>query len=356
MPLVSQLGEQSLNATTGEDQPGRGVWLVNDSDGNLFGLVEEYRGAEFRVSAFFVRGDSGVVTPRYELGADTVFNIAQYDQDAFLIYPASGGGAESYPPIILYSESAPYVFEGDVSEYPPNYVFDGGALFRADVEPAVPTGQARLATFANGTARVYQAPDGDGMGIFLDVRDSEGNRIGGVVRVNDDIAGDQYAPIVAGLDEAFTVAWTQEAYDGANAELYRAKTFDLSPNISLAIVRDEVTGAFAGDVGDFVTDLLFFNTSSAELISSERIVNFGANDILATTSKIFDSNDDGIITFGRDKRLDLTNADGERVTSVAFTGGVKSLEFDGEIEGSDGQTYYVYSRVGSAADEHYLIV
>ncbi|TVV69950.1 hypothetical protein [Sphingomonas solaris] len=55
-------------------------------------------------------------------------------------------------------------------------------------------------------------------------------------------------------------------------------------------------------------------------------------------------------------KRNLTNVDGDQVASVAFTGGVKSVEFDGAAEGADGQTYYVYSRVGSAADEHFLIV
>ena len=354
MPLVSQLGEQSLNSTIGVDQPGRGVWLVKDSDSNLFGLVEEYRGAEFRVSAFFVLGDSGAATTRYEVGADKAFSIAQYDQDAFLIYP-SDSDFETYPPMIFRAGNAPRVFEGDVSEYSVNYVFDNGALFRVDGGPPTPVGSATVTAFANGTARVYQAPDGDGTGIFLDVRDSGGDRLGGVVRVNNDIAGDQFAPIVGGLDEAFTVAWTQEAYDGSNAELYHANTFSLRPNIGLAVTRDAQSRMFAGDAGDFVTDIFFFDNAASGVFGRESISNFGVNDIFVTTIKLFDSNSDGIINFGGNKRLDLIGSSGGEYASITF-GSVMSLEFDGQVEGIDRQVYYVYSRVGSMADEHFLIV
>lgn len=349
MPLVSRLGEQSLNATIGVDQPGRGVWLIPDSDGNLFGLVEEYRAAEYRVSAFFLRGDEGQVTPRYEIGADTALSITPYDQDAFLIYPADGD-FEVYQPITLFSETPPSAYEGDLADFPPAYLFDDGAFLR-DGEPA---GRDTTARFDGNSVRVYEAPDGDGTGIFVDVRDGAGNRLGGVVRVNDAIAGDQSGGIVGGLPEAFSVAWTQTAYDGANAETYRAKTFDLSSNIGLAITRDVASATFAGDRGDYVTDIFLLDTAAGDS-GRLRVVDFGANDIFVTTTQIADANGDGIITFGRDKRLALADETGETVASVAFSGGVRALEYDGAVEGSDGRTYYVYSRVGSAADDHYLI-
>jgi hypothetical protein len=355
MPLVSVLGEQSINGNLGIDQPGFGVWLIPDSNLNLFGFVQEFVSSDTRVSVFFVQGDSGQVTERVQLTPDLNYNIAVWDQEAFLIYPVNGD-SDAFPPTIFYAESDPFLFEGDISEYPPNYVFEDQNLFAVSGDVLVPVGRATQSSFANGIARVYTAPDGDGSGVFLEVLDSEGHRIGGIIRVNDDIVGDQTAPIVGGLDEAFTVAWVQEQYNGANTELYSAKTFNLDSNLDLAVTQNTATNAYSGDAGDYVTDIFFFDTAATETFSLERITNFGEKDIFVTTVPLFDSNRDGVITFGDNKRLEVSNDDSKTVASIAFSG-IQALEFDGIAERpDDGKMYYVYSRVGSEADEFYLLI
>lgn len=351
MPLPTKMGEQLLNPSLGEDQPGGGVFLVRDSDYDVFGLLTQFDGSAQQFYAFFIE-PNGTITPRFYLGEDRTFEIAAYDQDAFLIYPADRD-FETFPPIVVRADGSRYEYEGNFADYPPSYRLDGAGL--RSVAGGGVAGQATQTQVANGNVRVYEAPDGDGSGVFLAVTDDAGNRIGGVVRVNADTAGDQVAPIVQGHDEGFSVAWTQSLYDGMGAEEYRAATFDLGPNIGLAIAGDAGNDTHAGDAGDFVTDIFFWDTGAGGSLGRDRIVDFGANDILVTTSPILDRNGDGIVTFGSDRRLDLSDGEGRAVGELAIAG-VRALEFDGVKEGEDGTIYYVYSKIGSAADEYYLIV
>lgn len=351
MPLVSRLGEQSLNYSIEDDQSGLGVFLVPDSDSNLFGLVQELDSNARQVYAFFIQGDSGQVTERFYVGEDVTFLISQTDQDAFVVYPENWD-FESFPPIRLRADGTASTFEGDLDEYPPIYRLNADGLFSFISGSAV--GQATQTSVEGGTATVYVAEDADGTGVFLRVVNRDGI-VGGVIRVNTDISGDQVDPIVARLDEAFTVAWTQAIYDGSNTEEYRATTYRVEPNLSLAITADEGNDTLSGDVGDYITDLFFYDTTAGDALGRDRINRFGVNDIFVTTSAIADRNGDGVINFGSDRRLDLTDASGSAVGEIAFTG-LRSLEFDGAVQGQDGVIYYVYSRVGSNADEHYLIV
>lgn len=74
---------------------------------------------------------------------------------------------------------------------------------------------------------------------------------------------------------------------------------------------------------------------------------FGNEDVLVTTVKIADSNGDNIIAFGSDKDLDFTKSSSVRITDDHGVT-VTALEYDGSFV-NFGETYYVYSRVGSAA-------
>lgn len=352
MPLYTLLGEQSLNANIDEDQAGRGVSLVQDSDYDLLGIVQELDGNARKIYAFFVVGDRGEVTPRILLGEDTIFVVAQTDQDAFLIYPEDGSAA--YPPVVVRADGSVVQFEGDIAEYSPQYRITEGGLVSYDT--GQPAGNATQSNVEGGFAQVYTAPDGDGTGVFVRITDDDGHAIGGVVRVNSDTAGDQVDPIIGRLDEAFTVAWTQQVYDGANTEEYRAITFRArEPNLPLAIQGVAGNQTVSGDLGDYQTDIFFYDTRAGGSLGRDRIEAFGLNDILVTTSAIRDGNGDGIINFSGNKLLDLTDARGRPASQLEIAG-VRSLEFDGTMESDDGQTYYVYSRVNSAADEYYLIV
>ena len=350
MPLVSPLGEQSLNFGTGGDYKGGGLSLFRDSDHDLFGVVQQLSDNSRQFYAFYVEGDGGQVSERVLIGEDTSFLVYQYDQDAFVFVPEDNA---SFGPTRFQVDSGARPFEGSLEDYSPSYRLTADGLLRYDTNQEV--GQATQTTFSDGTAVVYTASDGDGSGIFLRVTDSEGHTVGGVVRVNDVVRGNQIAPTVGAHDEAFTVAWTQSVNADGSAGEYRATTFNLRPNLGLALNGQAGNQSLAGDKGDYVTDILFYNTVGGENLGHDKVANFGDNDILVTTSLLEDRNGDGIVNFGSNKRLDLTDLGGHEVGDIAFRD-VRSLEFDGAVEGRDGVTYYVYSRVGSDADQHYLIV
>ncbi len=103
--------------------------------------------------------------------------------------------------------------------------------------------------------------------------------------------------------------------------------------------NDVLTGGAGADV------FMFHNATQAT--GNDRITDFDADDVLVTTARIFDSNSDGIIGFGRNRVLDLVG--GGQVTITDSSGNaIRALEFDGTfVDG--GVTYYVYSRVKSAA-------
>lgn len=102
--------------------------------------------------------------------------------------------------------------------------------------------------------------------------------------------------------------------------------------------NDVLTGGTGADV--------FVFRNATEATGRDRITDFDADDVLVTTARIFDSNDDGIIGFGRNRVLDLVGGGQVSITDSAGKA-VRALEFDGTfVDG--GVTYYVYSRVDSA--------
>lgn len=101
--------------------------------------------------------------------------------------------------------------------------------------------------------------------------------------------------------------------------------------------NDVLTGGEGADV------FVFHNATEAT--GRDRITDFGADDVLVTTARIFDSNEDGVIDFGRNRVLDLVGG-GQVTISDSAGKAVRALEFDGSfVDG--GVTYYVYSRVNS---------
>lgn len=123
------------------------------------------------------------------------------------------------------------------------------------------------------------------------------------------------------------------------------------------VLSDDV---LSGDAGDAMADIFFFDTALDLALGDDTIANFGANDILVTTTKVFDRNNDGTVGFGSDGILDLPGGvggpgdpgspgEGGMVTITNMMGGaVSALEYDGSVE-RDGVTYYVYSLSGSSA-------
>lgn len=110
--------------------------------------------------------------------------------------------------------------------------------------------------------------------------------------------------------------------------------------------RDVVDGGLGNDTmtGGSGGDAFLF---TAKTQGTDRIADFGADDVLVTTFLITNKRKDGIIDFGSDRDLDF--ATGGQTVITADTGTqITQLEIDGSFV-SGGVRYYVYSRVGSAA-------
>jgi VCBS repeat-containing protein len=108
-----------------------------------------------------------------------------------------------------------------------------------------------------------------------------------------------------------------------------------------------------GDTIDKGKNVFFFDTALGMDLGSDTIINFGAKDLLVTTTALNDGNGDGHIALGAGGRLDM--AEGGTVAMSGLRGSeIGTLEFDGTML-RDGVTYYVYSLDGSAAGTPQLI-
>ncbi|HKT14897.1 MAG TPA: hypothetical protein VJR87_05770 [Allosphingosinicella sp.] len=113
--------------------------------------------------------------------------------------------------------------------------------------------------------------------------------------------------------------------------------------------------------GTASNDSFFYDTALGLRLGDDTITNFSATDRLITTTKIFDSNGDNIVTFGGDGVLGLPGSQGNEVGSpggalggtvqITDTGGnqVTELQHDG-VTTVNGVDYYIYSLVGGASN------
>jgi VCBS repeat-containing protein len=116
----------------------------------------------------------------------------------------------------------------------------------------------------------------------------------------------------------------------------------------------------SGDTGDKKKSVFFFDTALDIDLGNDTVVNFGAKDLLVTTTALVDGNGDGRIALTSGK-LGLSGGvggpgdvilagEGGSVTMTGMDGAqVGGLEFDGAMV-REGVTYYVYSLEGSASD------
>lgn len=110
--------------------------------------------------------------------------------------------------------------------------------------------------------------------------------------------------------------------------------------------------SFKGDAGDRSKQVDFFDTALDLYLGKDKVANFGAKDLLVTTSALaLDAS--GHVSAGADGAFALTGpVAGHDLGHVAFTdmsgAAVAQLEFDGSTSHA-GTTYYVYSAIGSTA-------
>ncbi len=184
---------------------------------------------------------------------------------------------------------------------------------------------------------------------------------------------------VAGADGAFTVVnGAGDSETGSPGYTAPARIVGSATNDTLngSVLADIIEGRAGNDIlsgmggndwliggagsdtmrGGAGADVFFFSASDNAAAQSrgttatlDRIADFSVEDVLVTDVALFDSDDNGIVTFGGNRLLDLTG--GGRVDIVDVTGRrVTALEFDGiwrdEATGID---HFVYSLAGSAA-------
>ncbi|MEG3166552.1 cadherin-like domain-containing protein [Sphingomonas sp. PB2P19] len=133
-----------------------------------------------------------------------------------------------------------------------------------------------------------------------------------------------------------------------------AKVRPLKAKEGFVLSNDTLTG----DAANSKTDIFFCDTALDLNLGADKIVNFGSSDILVTTTKLRDGNNDGRVNFGHNGLFDLPGGlGGPGDPGTAGEGGtlgisstsaatVGVIEFDGSVM-HGGVTYYVYSAVGS---------
>lgn len=106
------------------------------------------------------------------------------------------------------------------------------------------------------------------------------------------------------------------------------------------------TDALHGDAAGTKTDVFFYDTALGASLGNDTLTNFGTSDLLVTTTRIADNNNDGIIKFGANNMLNL----GPDALTLSSTTGVaiEALHFDGQVA-HNGVTYYVYGAIGGAS-------
>lgn len=351
MPLIASEIEQ-INPFD-EDSAGDGPYLLTDYVATGFGFYV-VQNADAEYSIFFI-DDGGEVAGRAEIGADTRFLVARYD-DGVLVYPENDSQLEFYPPRVYRPDGSSFAIDPEQLEsITPEYRLGGGFVELSDEGGEDLISSPTSATLTSGrTVEVFLASDGEGTGVFVQLYGPRGGAIGDPLRVNDDTRLNQtQASVIALDDNQFIVTWNNNEYTGVSAATFLSRVFTSQSSLDRAIRGDGGDDRLSGDAGDLATDIFFYDTAGDLDFGADRIVDFGARDVLVTTTRIGDANRDGVITFGRDRRLDLQDGAGDPVGELSIAG-VRSLEFDGQVT-SDGVTYYVYSLVGSSADEGALI-
>lgn len=135
-----------------------------------------------------------------------------------------------------------------------------------------------------------------------------------------------------------------------------ARTRPLDAIEGKLLVSDTLTGTTGQ------SDKFFYDNALDVNWGNDTIQNFGTNDYLVTTNKMFDLDNDGRIKFGQDRNLDLTGFANEdpgqssAYGSIAFTNekgkAITSLYLVDETV-HEGVTYYAYASAKAAPPPAY---
>lgn len=140
----------------------------------------------------------------------------------------------------------------------------------------------------------------------------------------------------------------QFAYADADTLKNLWTEFGQASVIEGTIANDKIT------VADGAKVILHDNALGLNL-GGDRISGFGDDDLLVTTSQLFDGNGDGTIVFGRNRVLDMSGVGGANDADPRTGSGgqlkfvdtdLRSLEYLGTHE-ANGVTYYYYGTSGS---------
>lgn len=107
--------------------------------------------------------------------------------------------------------------------------------------------------------------------------------------------------------------------------------------------------SFSGDSGNKSKNVFFFDTGHGLDLGNDTITKFGKHDLIVTTSKLTDGNNDGIID-GTGGSFALPDDTGSLLVKDMKGAAINALEFDGSVV-RDGLTYFVYSLVGSVGTD-----
>lgn len=244
---------------------------------------------------------------------------------------------------------------------------EGGGVFAAVLSPdgamrtppfpvgdmSVGQSEPELAALDTGGFVVVWQDDalGDGSGSAVKARlfDAAGTPDGDAIVVNQDAAGDQLSPSVAGIGEGrFVVTWTDG--DGVQARIF---DFDDGSGVPTGtIVSTDLSETLQGTSG---RDVFLFDTAVGLGFGTDTIRNFAAGDRIVTTSRLYDANEDGRISANSSDRFQLPDTVYDAVSDTGSlkvftaTGVVSNLRLVGEFA-NDGITYHSYAAAGDTTD------
>lgn len=326
--------------TLKQDASVKGNVLTNDKDANGDGLSALLKTGPANGTISFAADGGFIYTPKAGFsGADS------------FAYTASDGKATDSATVTLSVEAAPLLPPVLPPVVVPPVVTDllnrAGTINGTSAASEILTGKSGANSFffdegVTGNDRILNFEKSDVLVLEKALYDGNKDGIialsGNVLSIDAPKAGDMLR--IDGVS-ALRFLGTDDAghavYADASTRPRGAKESTLADN------------AFTGDKGDKKKDVFFFDTALGADLGSDTINLFGKRDLIATTTKLADGNNDGIVT-GDNGLFALSDGLGSIALKGTSGAAVSSIEFDGAVVRGD-VTYYVYSLVGSTATD-----